>query len=127
MSRKKLSVLLPALLMLFLYAPVNQTQGQTQATAGLQQGQFIRIRTTSGKKMSGHFVSFNGLRVVLEDRRNHTLVTIDSVDIAEIQSGRGFWGAFRHGLSESGRMVAKPVTDTILSYEMIDALCDLMR
>jgi small nuclear ribonucleoprotein (snRNP)-like protein len=134
MLRKKLLVLLPALLMLFWCAPVNaiwrvefhQTQGQTQAAARLKQGEFIRIRTASGKKMSGHLVSFDGSRLVLEDSRNHSLVTVDMGDIVEIKSGRGFWGALQHGVSESGRMLAKPVTDTILSYEMIEALCQLM-
>ena len=134
MSRKRLLVLLPALLMLSCCAPVNgswrvefhQTQGQTQAAARLKQGEFSRIRTSSGKKISGHFVSFDGSRLVLEDSRNHSLVTVDLADIVEIKSGRGFWGALEHGVSESGRMLAKPVTDTILAYEMIEALCQLM-
>jgi small nuclear ribonucleoprotein (snRNP)-like protein len=104
----------------------HQTQGQTQAAARLKQGEFIRIRTASGKKMSGHLVSFDGSRLVLEDSRNHSLVTVDMGDIVEIKSGRGFWGALEHGVSESGRMLAKPVTDTILAYEMIEALCQLM-
>ena len=134
MSQNNLAVLLPALLVLFWYAPVNgsgrvecqHTQGQTQAAAKLKQGQFIRIRTASGKKMSGHFVSFNGSLLVLEDRPNHSLVTVDSGDIAEIKSGRGFWGSLRHGVSEPARILAKPVTDTIRAYQMMDALGHLM-
>jgi hypothetical protein len=102
MSRKKLSALLPALLVLLWYAPVNASrlvechQGQTQADASPKQGEFIRIRTRSGKKISGHVISFDGSRLVLENSRDHSLVTVESGDIAEIKSGRGFWGTAYH-------------------------------
>ena len=134
MLRKNLSVLLPALLMLVSYAPVNasrgveshQTQWQTQAAAKLKQGQFIRIRTASGKKINGHFVSFDGLRLVLEDRRNHSSITVEASEIAEIKTGRGFWGALQNGLSGPAQILAAPFTDTIRAYQMMEALGHLM-
>jgi hypothetical protein len=120
--------------MLFWYAPVNasrrvefhQTQWQTQAAAKLKQGQFIRIRTASGKRISGHFVSFDGSRLVLEDRRNHSSITVDSGEVAEIKSGRGFWGALQNGLSGPAQILARPLTDTIRAYQMMEALGHLM-
>ena len=136
MSRNNLSaLLLAALLMLFWHAPASasrraechKTQGQTRAAAKLKQGQFVRIRTASGLEVSGHFRSFDGSRLVLEDKHNHRVVTVESADIVQIKSGRGFLGSLRHGFSESARVLAKPVTDWIVAYQKMDAMGDLMR
>ena len=127
-------LLLPALVVLLWHNPVSasrrvecqETQAQTQAAAKLKPGQFVRVRTASGREVKGHFRSFDGSRLVLEDKRNYDVITVESGDIVRIRSGRGFLGSLRHAVSESARILAKPVTDLIEAYQMMDALCDLM-
>ena len=136
MRRNNLSVLLlTALLVLFWHDPVSasrgmecqETQAQTHAAAKLKRGQFVRVQMTTGREVSGYFRSFDGSLLILEDRHDYATETIQSRDIVRIRTGRGFLGSLRHGLSESGRKLAKPVTYWIDGYKMVDALGDLMN
>ncbi len=131
MPQNKLSVLLlPALIVLFWSNPVSasrrlecqETKTQTQAAARLKPGQFVRVRTISGREVKGHFRSFDGSRLVLEDKRNYEVITVAAGDIVRIRSGRGFLGSLRH----ASRILGKPVTDWIDTYKKMDALGDLM-
>ena len=135
MSRNNLCVLLPAALAVLFWAPAarasqraesHKTEAQAQA-ARLRRGQFVRIRTASRGEVSGHFRSLEGSRLVLEDRRHQRLITIESGDILRVRSGRGFLGSLRRGFSATARTLAKPVTDTVLAYQKMDAMGDLMR
>ena len=126
--------LLTALLMLIWHDPVSASrrmecqdpQAQTHAAAKLKRGQFVRVRMTTGREVSGYFRSFDGSLLILEDKDDYATETIKSRDIVRIRTGRGFFGSLRHGLSESGRILAKPVTYWIDGYRMMDALGDLM-
>ena len=131
MQRNSLSVmLLTALLVLLWPDPVSasrgiecqETQAQTHAAAKLKPGQFVRVRMTTGREVSGYFRSFDGSRLILEDKHDYATEIIQSADIARIKTGRGFLGGLRHGLSESTRILAKPVTYWIDGYKMMDAL-----
>ena len=123
MQRNNLSiVLLTALLVLMA---CQETQAQTHAATKLKPGQFVRVRITTGRELSGYFRSFDGSLLILEDK--HATETIQSRDIVRIKTGRGFLGSLRHGLSESGRVLAKPVTYWIDGYRTMDALDDLME
>jgi hypothetical protein len=135
MKRNNLSVvLLTALLVLLWRDPVSasrrvecqQTAAQTHAASKLKPGQFVRVRMTSGRELSGYFRSFDGSLLILEDEHNYATETIQSRDIVRIKTGRGFLGSLRHSLSESGRTLAKPVTYWIDGYRVMDALGDLM-
>jgi hypothetical protein len=138
MQRNTLSVLLlTALFVLFsLFSPdpvsasrgmeCQETQAQTHAAARLKRGQFVRVLMASGREFKGHFRSFDGLHLVLEIKRDYDVITLASGEIVRIKKGRGFLGSLRHGLSESGRKLAKPVTYWIDGYRMMDALGDLM-
>lgn len=135
MQRNNLSVLLlTALLMLLWHGPVSasrgtrsqETQALTQAAARLRRGQFVRVHLAIGREVSGYFRSFDGVRLVLEDKHKYATEVIPPGDIVRIQSGRGFFGSLRHGLSESGRILAKPVTFWIDCYRLMDATGDLM-
>src|SRR5262245_55999329 len=86
MSLNNLFVLLfPVFLVLFWHDPVSarravgcqETQTQTQAAAKLKQSQFVRVSTATGREVSGHFRSFDGSRLVLEDKRNHRMITVE--------------------------------------------------
>lgn len=131
MQRNNLSVLLlTAVLVLLWHDPVSasrgmecqETQAQTQVAAKLKPGQFVRVRMTSGREVSGYFRSFDGSLLILEDKQDYATETIQSGNIVRIRTGRGFFGALRHVLSESGRILAKPVTYWIDGYKMMDAL-----
>lgn len=131
MQRNKLFVvLLTALLVLLGHDPVSasqgvqsqETQAQTHAAGKLKRGQFVRVRMTNGRELSGYFRSFDGSLLILEDKYDSATESIPSRDIARIRRGRGFFGSLRHGLSESGRILAKPVTYWIDGYKMMDAL-----
>ena len=133
MQRNNLSVvLLTALIVLLWHDPVRASRGmeyqeaqaQTHAATKLKPGQFVRVRITTGRELSGYFRSFDGSLLILEDK--HATETIQSRDIVGIRTGRGFLGSLRHGLSESGRILAKPVTYWIDGYRIMDALGDLM-
>ncbi len=135
MQRNNLSaVLLTALLVLLWHDPVSASRGmefqeaqaQTHAVAKLKPGQFVRVRMTTGREVSGYFHSFDGALLILEDKHGYATETIQSRDIVRIRTGRGFLGLLRHGLSESPRILAKPVTYWIDGYRMMDALGDLM-
>ncbi len=135
MQRNRLSVLLlTALLVLLWHDPVSasrgmkcqETQAQMHAAAKLKPGEFVRVRMTNGREVSGYFRSFDGSRLILEDRHDSVTEIIQSGDIVRIKTGRGFFGSLRHGLSESGRIFAKPVTYWIDGYRMMDAMGDLM-
>jgi hypothetical protein len=135
MQRNNLSaVLLTALLVLLWHDPVSaspemkcqETQAQTHAAAKLKRGQFVRVSMTTGRELSGYFRSFDGSLLILEDKHDYAVETIQSRDIVRIRTGRGFLGSLRHGLSESGRILAKPVTYWIDGYRTMDALDDLM-
>jgi len=135
MHRNNLSVvLLTALLVLLWHDPVSasrgmerqETQAQTYAAPRLKPGQFVRVRVTTGRELSGYFRSFDGSLLILEDKHDYATETIQSGDIVWIRTGRGFLGSLRHGLSESGRTLAKPVTYWIDGYRIMDALGDLM-
>lgn len=99
----------------------QETQAQTHAAAKLKRGKWVRVRLTNGRELSGYFRSFDGSRVILEDKYKYATEIIPSAEIARI-SGRGFFGSLRHGFSETGRILAKPVTYWIDGYKMIDAL-----
>jgi hypothetical protein len=135
MQRNNLSVLLlTAFLVLLWHDPVSasrgmeyqETQAQTHAAAKLKRGQFVRVRMTTGRKVTGYFRSFDGSLLILEDKHDYATESIPSRDIARIRTGRGFLGSLRHGLSESGRILAKPVTYWIDGYRMMDAMGHLM-
>lgn len=136
MPRNSLSALLLSALLVLIWHPTTgaaqragcqKVEGQAQAAAELKPGQFIRVRTASGGEVNGHFRSFDGSRLVLEDKRNRRLVTVESGDVVQIKRVRGLLGSLRHGLSASARALAKPVTDTVVAYQKMDALGDLMR
>jgi hypothetical protein len=80
---------------------------------------------TTGREVSGYFRSFDGSRLILDDKHGFDTEIIQSGDIGRIKTGRGFFGSLRHGLSESGRILAKPVTYWIDGYRM-NAMGDLM-
>ena len=123
MSRKHL--LIVWLLMVFWHHPVSASQrveccknkGQTQAIAKLRDGDFIRVRTASKRKVTGYFRTFDGSRLVIEDNGN--LVTIEANDIVVIRRGRGFWGSLQQSFSRAGCILASPVTDSVLVYGML--------
>ena len=131
MQRNNLSVLvLTALLVLFCQDTVSASRGmepqviqvQTHAAAAkLKRRQFVRVRMTNGREVSGFFRSFDGSRLILTDKYDWATEIIPSENIVRI-SGRGFLGSLRHGFSESMRILAKPVTYWIDGYKMIDAL-----
>ena len=132
MQRNSLSVLLlTALLVLLWQDPVSASRGiecqetQAQMAAKLKPGQFVRVRMTTGREVTGYFRSFDGSRLILEDKHDDATEIIQSGDIVRIKTGRGFLGGLRHGLSESTRILAKPVTYWIGGYKMMDALCKL--
>ena len=136
MQTNNLSVLLlTALLVLLWHDPVSasprmacqETQAQTHDAAKLKPGQFVRVRMTTGREVSGYFRSFDGSLLILEDKHDYATETIQFRDIVRIRTGRGFLGSLRHGLSEPARILAKPVTYWIDGYRMMDALGDLMR
>lgn len=133
MQRNNLSVvLLTALLVLLWNDPVSasraiewqETQAQTHAATKLKPGQFVRVRMTTGRELSGYFRSFDGSLLILEDKHDYATETIQSRDIVRIRTGRGFLGSLRHGLSESGRTLAKPVTYWFDGYRIMDAMRD---
>ena len=133
MRRNNLSVLLLTTLLVLLWNhPVSasrgmecqETQAQTNAAAKLKPSQFVRVRMTTGREVSGYFRSFDGSLLILEDKHDYATETIQSRDIVRIRIGRGFLGSLRHGLSVSGRKLAKPVTYWIDGYRMIDALAN---
>ena len=135
MRLNSLSVLLlSAVVVLLWHNPVSasrrmecqETQAPTQTAAKLKPGQFVRVRTTSGREVKGHFRSFDGSCLVLDDKRNYDVITVASGEIVWIRSGRGFLGSLRHAVSESGRILAKPVTVWTDAYKKIDAIGDLM-
>ena len=135
MPQNKLCVLLlSAFVVLLWHNPVSasrrvecqETQAQTQAAAKLKPGQFVRVRTASGREVKGHFRSFDGSWLVLDDKRNYDVITVASVDIVSIRSGRGFLGSLRHAVSEPARILAKPVTVWTDAYKMMHALGHLM-
>ena len=134
MQRTNFSVLLlTALLVLLCHDPVSASQGmapreiqaQTHAAAKLKRGKFVRVRLTNGRELSGYFRSFDGSRLILEDKYDYATEIIQSGDIARIRARRGFLGSLRYGFSESGQILAKPVTYWIDGYRMMDALGQL--
>lgn len=135
MRRNNLSAVLLTALLVFLWHDTasaspemkcQETQAQTHAATKLKRGQFVRVRMTTGRELSGYFRSFDGSLLILEDKHDYAMETIQSRDIVRIRTGRGFLGSLRHGLSESGRILAKPVTYWIDGYRTMDALDDLM-
>lgn len=135
MQRNHLCILLLAAILVPLWHyPVSasgggecqETQAATHAAAKLKQRQFVRVRMATGREVSGYFRSFDGSRLVLEDKRNYDTLTVQAGDIVRIRIGRGFFGSLRHGFSETARILAKPVTYWIEGYQMMDALGDLM-
>ena len=100
----------------------QETQVQTHAAAKLKRGKWVRVRLTNGRELSGYFRSFDGSRLILEDKYDYATEIIQSGDIARLRAGRGFFGSLKHGFSETGRIVAKPVTYWIDGYKMIDAM-----
>lgn len=131
MQRNKLSVVvLTALLVLVSHDPVSASRGMksqesqspTHEAAKLKRGKFVRVLMTTGREVSGYFRSFDGSRLILEDKYDYATESIPSQNIARIRSGRGFFGSLWYGLSESGRILAKPVTYWIDGYKMMDAL-----
>jgi hypothetical protein len=126
MSRKHLFIMfMPVLFLVFWHHPVSASQRieccknkrQTQAIAKLKDSDFIRVRTASKREVRGYFRTFDGSRLVIEDRGN--LVTVELADISVIKRGRGFWGSLQKGFSRAGRTLASPVTDLILTYQML--------
>jgi hypothetical protein len=125
MSRKCLLIIwLPVLFVLSWHHSVSASpqieccnKRQTQAIAKLKDGDFIRVRMASKRDVSGYFRTFDGSRLVIEDKGN--LVTIQVADIVVIERGRGFWGSVRKGFSRAGRTLASPVTDLVLTYQMM--------
>ena len=125
MSRKHLFIVwLPVLLVLFWHNPVGASQriecskgkGQTQAMAGLKRGDFIRVRTVSKREVRGYIRTFDGSRLVLEEKGG--VVTVEGADIVLIKRGRGFAGSLRHGFSRAARTLASPVTEVVKAYQM---------
>ena len=124
MSRKRLIIWLPVLFVLSWHHPVSASQQieccnkrQTQTIAKLKDGDFIRVRMASKRDVSGYFRTFDGSRLVIEDKGN--LVTIQVADIVVIERGRGFWGSVQKSFSRAGRTLASPVTDLVLTYQMM--------
>jgi hypothetical protein len=123
-------------LLLFSHNPAKCSQQidrskdklQINILAKLKPGTFIRVRTTSQDEVRGQFRSFDGSRLVLMEQ-HFTFgreVTVKTDDIIEIKTGRGLLDAFRHSFKEPIRIVAKPVTDSILAYQMLEAMGSLM-
>jgi hypothetical protein len=81
----------------------------------------------TGRHVSGYFRSFDGSRLILEDKHGSATEIIQSGDIVRIKTGRGFLGSLRNSLSKSTQILAKPVTYWIDGYRMMDAMGDLMR
>ena len=129
-----LVLLLTALLVVLWHDPVSasrgtecqETQAQMHPAAKLRPGQFVRVRMTTGRELSGYFRSFDGSRLILEDRHDSVTEIIQSRDIVRIKTGRGFFSSLRHGLAESGRILARPVTYWIDGYRMMNAMGDMM-
>jgi hypothetical protein len=124
MSRKHpFIVWLPILVVVFWHHPVSAAQRveccnkPTQTIAKLKDGDFIRVRSAPKREVSGYFRTFDGSRLVIEDRGN--LVTVNVAEIVIIKRGRGFWGSIEKGFSRAGRTLASPVTDLILTYQMM--------
>ena len=127
MSRKHFFIMwLPLLFVLFWHNPVSASQriecckskGQPQAMAGLRRGEFIRVRTASGREVKGHFRTFDGSRLVLEEKGD--AVTVEAADIVLIKRGRGFLGSLRHGFSRAAGTLASPVTEVVKAYQMAE-------
>jgi len=80
----------------------------------------VRVRITAGE-VSGRVQSFDGTRLVLENRGcyNSRTVAVDSREIVQIKPGRGFAGSIRHAFSRTGCVVASPVADFVISYQML--------
>jgi hypothetical protein len=125
MSQKHLFIVwLPVLFLVLGHYPATAWQRieccknkeQTQAIAKLKDGDFIRVRQASKREVSGYFRTFDGSRLVIEDRGN--LVTVAANDIVVIKRGRGFWGSLQKGFSRAARIVATPVTEIMLAYGM---------
>ena len=125
MSRKHLFIVwLPVLLVLCWHNHVGASQriecckgkGQTRAMAGLKHGDFIRVRTASGRVLRGYIRTYDGSRLVLEEKGG--VVTVEAADIVLIKRGRGFVGSLRHGFSRAARTLASPVTEVVKAYQM---------
>lgn len=126
MSRTHLFIVwLPVFFVISWHHPVCATQrveccnnkGPTHAITRLKDGDFIRVQTVAKREVSGYFRSFDGSRLVIEHRGN--LVSIDVADIVVIKRGRGYWGSIQKGFSRAGRTLARPVTEFIVTYQMM--------
>lgn len=135
MSRKRLLIVW-ALFMLFSHGVANASQqiacckgkGQTEVLAKLKRGAFLRVRTASQGEVMGHFRSFDGSRLILKAQHftHSSEVTIEAGDIVQIRTGRGLLGSLRHAFTEPTRILAKPVTDFILAYQVMEAMGHMM-
>lgn len=137
MSRKRLLVVwLAALLLLFSHGLANASQqiaccegkGQTEVLAKLKRGTFLRVRTASQGEVRGYFRSFDGSRLVMKEQHftYSREVTVKAGDIVQIKMSRGLMGSLRHAFTEPARVLAKPVTDFIVAYQMMDAMGHMM-
>ena len=83
---------------------------------------------TAHREVRGQLRSFNGSHLILKEQHftGGYEVTVATSDIVQIKTGRGVWGALRHGFTEPVRIAARPVTDLILAYQMIDAMGKIM-